>query len=222
MEADSGSLKSQPNVITRGFRRFGQIYQKLLDTWTPHHLLRWIATVILGAAYLARVLYLQGWYIITYALGIYHLNLFIAFLSPKIDPALELDDYEDSGPELPTQVNEEFRPFIRRLPEFKFWYSATKAIVIAMICTCFDAFNIPVFWPILVMYFITLFCITMKRQIKHMVKYRYIPFTHSKPKYRTKEENPKGGQAKSSLTPSTSSPTQQSPINNSTSTAFDM
>ena len=33
----------------------------------------------------------QGWYIVTYALGIYHLNLFIAFLSPKIDPAL---DYE--------------------------------------------------------------------------------------------------------------------------------
>ena len=32
---------------------------------------------------------LQGWYIVTYALGIYHLNLFIAFLSPRIDPALE-------------------------------------------------------------------------------------------------------------------------------------
>lgn len=31
----------------------------------------------------------QGWYIITYALGIYHLNLLIAFLSPRIDPALE-------------------------------------------------------------------------------------------------------------------------------------
>lgn len=26
-----------------------------------------------------------------YALGIYHLNLFIAFLTPKIDPALDLD-----------------------------------------------------------------------------------------------------------------------------------
>lgn len=33
----------------------------------------------------------QGWYIVTYALGIYHLNLFIAFLTPKIDPALDLD-----------------------------------------------------------------------------------------------------------------------------------
>lgn len=73
---------------------------------------------------------------------------------------------DGDGPELPTRCNEEFRPFIRRLPEFKFWYSVMKSTVIAMICTMFDCFNIPVFWPILVMYFITLFCITMKRQIK--------------------------------------------------------
>lgn len=32
--------------------------------------------------------FFQGWYIVTYALGIYLLNLFIAFLTPKIDPAL--------------------------------------------------------------------------------------------------------------------------------------
>ena len=25
------------------------------------------------------------------------------------------------GPSLPTSVNQEFKPFIRRLPEFKFW-----------------------------------------------------------------------------------------------------
>lgn len=25
------------------------------------------------------------------------------------------------GPSLPTKSNEEFKPFIRRLPEFKFW-----------------------------------------------------------------------------------------------------
>lgn len=121
----------------------------------------------------------------TYALGIYHLNLFIAFLTPKIDPAMDFDGKftvihsvyvlctltfmllaEETGPELPTRANEEFRPFIRRLPEFKFWYSVSKSTVIALICTFFDCFNVPVFWPILVMYFITLFCITMKRQIK--------------------------------------------------------
>nr|CAD7455384.1 unnamed protein product [Timema tahoe] len=97
----------------------------------------------------------------------------------------------DDGPELPTRANEEFRPFIRRLPEFKFWYSVTKSTVIAVICTFFDCFNIPVFWPILVMYFITLTCITMKRQIKHMIKYRYLPFTHGKPKYQGHEDTGK-------------------------------
>lgn len=37
------------------------------------------------------IILLQGWYVVTYALGIYHLNLFIAFLTPKIDPAMDFD-----------------------------------------------------------------------------------------------------------------------------------
>lgn len=192
MEQDSA--RPQHSAPKRFFKRISQLYQQLLDTWTPHAISRWVATVLLVLLYTVRVFYLQGWYIVTYALGIYHLNLFIAFLTPKLDPALS-DDYED-GPELPTKVNEEFRPFIRRLPEFKFWYSATKAVVIAMFCTFFEAFNIPVFWPILLLYFITLFCITMKRQIKHMLKYKYLPWSRGKTKYRGKEDSGKVIQSK--------------------------
>jgi Rer1 family len=44
--------------------------------------------------FLTRIITAQGWYIVTYALGIYHLNLFIAFLTPKIDPGLDLDSGE--------------------------------------------------------------------------------------------------------------------------------
>lgn len=55
------------------------------------------------------------------------MNLFLAFLTPKFDPALEdsLDNGGDAGegPSLPMKGNDEFRPFIRRLPEFKFWYA---------------------------------------------------------------------------------------------------
>ncbi|KAJ3586146.1 hypothetical protein NHX12_012547 [Muraenolepis orangiensis] len=160
------SIHGRPSTIAAFFTRLGQIYQSWLDKSTPFYIGRWAGTLLLTAVYMIRVYILQGWYIVTYALGIYHLNLFIAFLSPKVDPSM-LD--EDEGPSLPTKQNEEFRPFIRRLPEFKFWHSATKGIVIAMICTFFEAFNVPVFWPILVMYFIMLFCITMKRQIKHMI-----------------------------------------------------
>lgn len=47
-------------------------------------------------------------------LGIYTLNLLIGFLSPQVDP-------ESEGPALPMKGSDEFKPFVRRLPEFKFW-----------------------------------------------------------------------------------------------------
>ncbi|XP_076160483.1 protein RER1 isoform X1 [Ptiloglossa arizonensis] len=174
------------NIFCQAIQRITQLYQRYLDLWTPHVISRWTFALLLLFVFILRICLTQGWYIVTYGLGIYDLNLFIAFLTPKIDPAMDFDDGE--GPELPTRSNEEFRPFIRKLPEFKFWYSVMKSIVIAMICTMFDCFDIPVFWPILVLYFIMLFCITMKRQIKHMIKYRYLPFTHGKPKYQNHED----------------------------------
>jgi len=98
---------------------------------------------------------------VAYSLGIYLLNLFLAFISPKFDPSLEQDEnMEDGGAGgLPTK-EEEFRPFVRRLPEFKFWYSSTKAIAIAFVCTWFRAFDLPVFWPVLVIYWLILFALT--------------------------------------------------------------
>ncbi|EDO41443.1 predicted protein [Nematostella vectensis] len=187
MDSD-GIGPAQPNIISRFFTAISQRYQKFLDDTTPHLVPRWIVTLVFAIAYAVRVFLLQGWYIITYALGIYILNLFIAFLSPRIDPAMEDLDDDDASPGLPTKADEEFRPFIRRLPEFKFWYGVTRGIVIAMTCTFFEFFNIPVFWPILVMYFIILFVLTMKRQIKHMIKYRYIPLTFGKKRYKGKDD----------------------------------
>lgn len=101
---------------------------------------------------------------------------------------------------LPTKSDEEFRPFIRRLPEFKFWYWATRAITISFVCTWFEIFNVPVFWPVLVMYWMILFVLTstyllfslrnlllittlVRKQIQHMIKYRYVPFTVGKRTY---------------------------------------
>ena len=46
--------------------------------------------------------------------------------------------------------------------------------------TFFKVFDVPVFWPILLMYWLLLFAVTMKRQIKHMIKYKYLPFTIGK------------------------------------------
>lgn len=108
---------------------------------------------------------------VCYALGIYLLNLFLAFLQPKFDPSLEQEELEEGGPSsLPMKQDEEFRPFIRRLPEFKFWHASTRAIAISFMCSWFEAFNIPVFWPVLVIYWILLFTLTSNNTLKLFYK----------------------------------------------------
>ncbi|XP_041999579.1 protein RER1A-like [Salvia splendens] len=160
-----------------------KLFQHYLDKSTPHSLYRWIGTVCLVLLYAVRVYYVQGFYIVTYGLGIYLLNLLIGFLSPLVDPELEPSE----GPSLPTKGSDEFKPFIRRLPEFKFWYAITKAFCVAFLMTFFSMFDVPVFWPILLCYWIVLLFLTMKRQIMHMIKYRYIPFNLGKQKYGKKK-----------------------------------
>ncbi|KAI9305120.1 Golgi membrane protein [Cunninghamella echinulata] len=178
-EGTSNSLLNQKSLLERRFQHF-------LDEVTPFTQYRWITTVVLLVLFMLRIVLAEGWYIVTYALGIYLLNLFLAFLTPKIDPSMEMDTNEselEEGPTLPMKNDEEFKPFIRRLPEFKFWYSVTKATIIALFCSFFSIFDIPVYWPILLVYFCILFTITMRRQIKHMIKYRYIPFDLGKKNY---------------------------------------
>ncbi|KAJ3683107.1 hypothetical protein LUZ60_013334 [Juncus effusus] len=165
-------------------------FQHYLDKSTPHTLYRWAGTAGLGLLYLLRVYFLQGFYIVTYGLGIYLLNLLIGFLSPMVDPEQEGGD----APGLPMKGSDEFKPFIRRLPEFKFWYAITKAFCIAFVMTFFSLFDVPVFWPILLCYWVVLFVLTMKRQILHMIKYKYVPFNIGKQKYGGKK-----GSASSSM-----------------------
>ncbi|KAL7626325.1 retention in endoplasmic reticulum protein 1 [Parahypoxylon ruwenzoriense] len=173
-------------AVTAQTSKIQRQYQALLDQSTPFVLYRWIGTAAFLAVFFLRILLAQGWYIVAYALGIYLLNLFLAFLQPKFDPSNDLLDNEmedGSAGGLPTKQDEEFRPFIRRLPEFKFWHEATRAVVIAFTCSWFEIFNVPVFWPVLVMYWIILFVLTMRKQIQHMIKYRYVPFSLGKARY---------------------------------------
>ena len=64
--------------------------------------------------------------------------------------------------------------------------TAGAAVTMAFFMTFFEIFDIPVFWPILLLYFIALFFLTMKRQIMHMYKHRYVPWSSGKAKYKGK------------------------------------
>lgn len=178
------SSTSSSSAISKWSFTVSQRYQHILDKSTPHVLRRWMAFSGVALIYAIRVYIIQGYYVITYGLGIYILQLFLAFLSPQVDP--EIQALVD-GPTLPIRGSDEFRPFVRRLPEFKFWYSITKAFCFAFLLTFFSAFDVPVFWPVLLFYWLVLFVSTMKRQILHMIKYRYVPFSIGKQRYSGKK-----------------------------------
>merc|ERR1712032_464261 len=111
---------------------------------------------------------------VTYGLGVYMLNLLIGFLSPAA--------YPDDEASLPTK-SEEYRPFVRKLPEFKCWLALAKAVSLATALTFFRCFDLPVFWPILLAYFVLLVMLMMKDRIKHMVKHGYVPINLGKQTY---------------------------------------
>lgn len=117
MEAAGGGAASNVASLVKWRNDFSRAFQYYLDRSTPHPVQRWLGTLAATAIYMLRVYYVQGFYVVSYALGIYILNLLIGFLSPKVDPELEVLD----GASLPTKESDEFKPFIRRLPEFKFW-----------------------------------------------------------------------------------------------------
>ncbi|GFY95119.1 hypothetical protein Acr_10g0005040 [Actinidia rufa] len=119
MEGGGGDGASVAAPLNQWRHNAWKLFQFYLDKTTPHAVYRWIGTFVFASLYALRVFYVQGFYIVTYGLGIYILNLLIGFLSPLVDPELEPSD----GPMLPTKGSDEFKPFIRRLPEFKFWFA---------------------------------------------------------------------------------------------------
>ncbi|KAI3630872.1 hypothetical protein MIR68_012307 [Amoeboaphelidium protococcarum] len=188
---------AQPEAFRRIFYYTGTV-STWIDRTVPHVLERWLFFLAILLLFIVRILMLHQFYLVTYTLGIYLLNLFLAFIQPKFDPSVKNDpsglgndatsngDDGDLASPLPTintntgggggGIGEEFRPFIRKLPEFKFWYHASQAVLFSLACTLFQFMDIPVFWPILLMYFILLVFLTLRRQIKHMKKYKYVPF----------------------------------------------
>eukprot|EP01083_Nonionella_stella_P004979 14537_1 len=173
---NTASSPVKPTFFSRLTHSLKLQWRGFLDLSVRHTQARWIFFFISAVFFAIRAYSLNGFYIVTYALGIYILNLFIGFISPQVDPVSD-------GPLLPNYDKDEFKPFVRRLPEFKFWYAALRGIYIAFFMTFVRLFDIPVYWPVLVVYFCVLFFLTMRRQLKHMIQYKYIPFTYGKPKF---------------------------------------
>jgi hypothetical protein len=133
--------------------------------------------------YVLRVLLWPGFYIVSYGLALYLLNVLVDFVSPLEDPELAS---LNSEAELPTRADDEYRPFMRKLPEFASWLRASRALTLGLLMTLVPALDVPVFWPILLVYFAMLFVSTMRQRVSHMLRHRYLPFSFGKPQFGTR------------------------------------
>ena len=65
--------------------RMGSKFQFLLDKSSPHITVRWVTFGVSLYLYLLRVYLVNGWYIVTYGLGIFLLSQSIGFISPQVN-----------------------------------------------------------------------------------------------------------------------------------------
>ena len=180
-EEESKNINYNNNISEKStLEKIGIYINSINDKIIIYRKSRWISVAILSIIYFIRVFHKKGYYALTYCIGIHFLNSFIGFISPLDDPEDELG--EDSS-YLPQRSNEEFKPFQRKVREFSFWSIMFWTFLVSIFLTFFECFDIPVFWPLLLFYFVFIFFIIMKRQIKHMIKYNYLPWDTGKKNY---------------------------------------
>jgi hypothetical protein len=173
-----------------GSNALERVSQQVNDSLVSYQKARWAASASLAVMYAYRVMKLRGFYLVTYALGIFFLQKLVAFVAPKADS-------DGDGPSLPRLETEEFKPFQRKLPEYKFWRAITGGVTCAHLAACFRLLDVPVYWPILLAYWLLLFFVTMRKQVSHMWKHKYLPFTNLWKKSRSLSPEYRGSRSKS-------------------------
>lgn len=156
------------------------VIQMYTDKIVPKRTERWGVAILLFLIFILRILIKQTHFLVTYIVMLYILHGLINFLTPKDAEYPDIFDDFEKDFELPANIDNEFRPFIRRLPEFQFWSFFMKHVCGALFTTFFEIFDISVYVPILVMYFILIAALTAKNLSRHMKKYGYNPFFSEK------------------------------------------
>ena len=76
-------MPEEPEVGTLA-SRLSSRWQYILDKLIPHTAARWISFSLCLYVYILRVYFLNGWYIVTYGLGIYLSNQILGFIQPQV------------------------------------------------------------------------------------------------------------------------------------------
>lgn len=154
--------------------------QYAIDTLSPRVYPRWMFALIILITYLRRVFGLKSHIVITYIAGVYLLHSFVLFVTPKdsnIPDPFENDEDESYNPK---NIDNDFRPYVRKLPELLFWQSCVQIMLFAYFLTFFPFTDIPVHTPILIAYSVFIVIFTAYKLWNHSKKFKYKIFSLTK------------------------------------------
>ncbi|KAI5172358.1 hypothetical protein NEFER03_1472 [Nematocida sp. LUAm3] len=163
------------------------LIQVYVDKSVAHPKERWAAFSTVLFLFLFRVYYTDGYRLVTYCLFLYLLHCFIGFCTPidsEVPDPFDIDETEAFVESPIKRSGDESKPFLRRLPEFSYWMFSMQAVIASFFITYLPFLNIPVYTPILVVYFCVLVYLTAIKIKKHMEKYKYNPFFNAKKIYK--------------------------------------
>lgn len=156
--------------------------QLMVDRLSPHPLARWLTFAGCLLLYLIKTLATGTHHIITYVVGVYLFHGFILFATPKdenIPDPFEAEEDEENAYS-PVNIDNTLRPFVRNMPEYKYWVFAMKVLIVSFLLTLTSLTDIPVYAPILVAYFVFMVIATAFKLWQHCNKYNYNPFFQQK------------------------------------------
>ena len=171
-------IPSQPRQMSVQLRILANFFRKRVDATVVHRGRRWAAFAAAVSLFLLRMLLLQGYFAVCYILAFYVLQNVILFLTPSALPSIQdEEEAEEHVYEIPEDALERGgdgdRPVVRKLGEFKLWKKLMGAAVLAFASTFVDLLDFPVFWPILLFYFVLVSASIYIKQRRHMQKYGY-------------------------------------------------
>lgn len=139
---------------------------------------RWILTIITYFLFIIKCVIYDSYYALLYILSFYYIQNIILFITPKDVPSIHDEDEDEDMYEIPDTVfnksdDPDEKPIIRKISEFSLWEKITFFTLLCHLLSYFEVFNIPVWWPMLLIYFVIVSVLIVFKQRSHMNKYNY-------------------------------------------------
>lgn len=173
MDATASGGAAAPKTFTTMKAKADRTFRIYMDKIVPFTAPRWGVFGVLCLLFLLRIILAEGYYVICYGVFIHLLYLTVLVITPRADMEEKLDAH------IPEHQREK-AVFVPKVGEFTVWKQMMRVVLIGFVLSFIPFLDLPVYVPVLVLYFFALVGIQVGTRVQHMIKYKYVPWNTKK------------------------------------------